>query len=131
MSAPTVTDWSNKTIMVVEDEEVNVYFFQAALKKTKANVIYASNGREAIEHVQSGKNIDIILMDIRLPEIDGYEATRKIKEISPNIPIIAQTAYAMANEREEILSAGCDDYISKPIRLHILIEVLEKFFNAE
>ncbi|MDP4184362.1 MAG: response regulator [Bacteroidota bacterium] len=122
-------EWPGKVIMVVEDEEVNMFFFQAALRKSKAKVIYARTGQEAIDHVKDNEQIDLILMDIRLPIIDGYEATRIIKSIRKDIPVIAQTAYAMANEREEILHAGCDDYISKPIRFHVLMEILNKYLG--
>lgn len=129
MVESNIINWSDKTIMVVEDEEVNVYFFQAALRKTHANIVFASNGREAIEKVESEAHIDIILMDIRLPEVDGYEATKEIKRIAPEVPIVAQTAYAMANEKDKIMAAGCDDYISKPIRLQVLIDTLKKYLN--
>lgn len=129
MENPENYNWPDKTILVVEDEDVNIYFFQAALKKTAANILYAKNGREAVDIVRDGVNLDLILMDIRLPEMDGYEATREIKKLRKEIPIVAQTAYAMANEREQIIATGCDDYLSKPIRFHILMETLAKYLD--
>ncbi|TKG93414.1 response regulator [Puteibacter caeruleilacunae] len=129
MSNTEVYNWSDKVILVVEDEEVNTYFFQAALRKTEAKLLFASSGREAIDLATSDTHIDLILMDIRLPELDGYEATRQIKEKRPEIPIVAQTAYAMANERENILKAGCNDYISKPIRFKVLMDTIAKYLD--
>ncbi len=125
----SIYDWTGKTILVVEDEEINAYFFQAALNKTNATLIFADSGKKAVECVTSENSIDVILMDIRMPEMDGYSATRQIKSIRPDIPIIAQTAHAMANEREQILEAGCDDYISKPIRFHTLMDVLNRYLK--
>lgn len=124
-----IYEWPGKVILIVEDEDINIFFFQAALRKTKAELIYAKTGLEAVEKVKRYDHISAILMDIRLPVMDGYEATRMIKEFNPKIPIIAQTAYAMSNEREKIIEAGCDDYISKPIRLYTLMEILNKYLR--
>ncbi len=126
---PDIYEWPGKVILIVEDEDINVFFFQAALRKTKAELIYAKTGQEAVEKVKRNDHIDAILMDIRLPVMDGYEATRMIKKFNSKIPIIAQTAYAMSNEREKIIEAGCDDYISKPIRLYNLMEILNKYLG--
>jgi CheY-like chemotaxis protein len=125
----TKYDWSDKLILIVEDVEANHKFIAAALKRTNAQLLWAKNGREAIELAKEYESIDLILMDIRLPEIDGYEATRKIKEFRPNIPIIAQTAYVMSNEKGQVLQAGCDDLITKPIRLNVLLKTVEKYIG--
>lgn len=122
-------DWSNKTILLVEDEEEHHVFISSALKKTKVNLLWAKDGREAIDMVMDNPKIDLILMDIRLPEVDGYEASRQIKYLKPKIPIVAQTAYVMSNEKGKVLQAGCDDLIKKPIRLKTLIDVCIKYLG--
>ncbi len=121
--------WPGKVILIVEDEDVNMFFLQAALRKTQTTLIYARTGQEGIARVKECEHIDVILMDIRLPVMNGYEATRIIKNLNPKILVIAQTAYAMTNDREKILKAGCDDYIPKPIRLSSLMEVLNKYLS--
>ena len=77
--------------------------------------------------VVNNDNIKIVLMDIRLPDIDGFEATKKIKKLKPNLPIIAQTAYAMYNDKEMCLQNGCDDYISKPLNKSVLFEKINNY----
>lgn len=93
-------DWSNKVILVVEDEHINFRYIQEILKRTSAEVVRAENGQEAIDIAQKMR-VDLILMDIKLPIMDGYEATRKIREFNQNVPIIAQTAYVMSGEEEK------------------------------
>lgn len=122
-------DWSNKTVIVAEDADDNYFLLTAILKKTKLNLIRANNGQEAVNICNNNKNIDAILMDLSMPIMDGLEATKIIKQSQPNIPIIAQTAYAMETDKEKTFNAGCDDYISKPIRRNILIELLHKYLD--
>jgi CheY-like chemotaxis protein len=90
-------------------------------------LIRAKNGKEAVEIAKSNKDIDIILMDIKMPEKDGYTATSEIKKFRPNLPIIAQTAYAMEGDEEKAFQAGCDDYIAKPISPDKLILVINQY----
>ncbi|QGY46786.1 response regulator [Maribellus comscasis] len=110
---------SNKyKILIVEDEEVNLYFLDVLIKKIIASdttILHAYNGKEALDVCKSNSDINVILMDIKMPIMDGYEATKKIKEIMPHIPIIAQTAYSTNEDRHKAETAGCDDFISKPI----------------
>ena len=120
-------NWANKIFLVVEDEISNYKLIQAMLKKTKAEIIWVSNGKSAIEECKKNDKIDIVIMDIKMPIIDGYEATRQIKNYNKNIPIIAQTAYAMAEDRENSLKAGCDDYVSKPIDIQEFLEKINNF----
>jgi len=122
-------DWKDKTILVVEDVDTNKIFFDAALRRTNALILWAKDGQEAIDLFKSN-NVDLILMDLQLPVMDGYTATREIKKIDPEVPIIAQTAHVMSGEREKCLEAGCNDYLAKPIRLQILIDTLSKYLNA-
>jgi len=120
-------NWENKTFLVVEDEVSNYKLIQAVLKKTKVDIIWATDGKKAIEECENNDKIDLVIMDIKMPVMDGYEATKKIKNINKNLPIIAQTAYAMAEDRENSLKAGCDDYVSKPINIQEFLEKINNF----
>lgn len=121
-------NWGDKVILVVEDVDTNKIFFDAALRKTNAKILWAKDGLEAVEMYKENR-IDLVLMDLQLPVMDGYTATREIKKIDPVVPIIAQTAHVMSGEREKCIEAGCDDYLAKPIRLQILMETLSKYLN--
>jgi signal transduction histidine kinase/ligand-binding sensor domain-containing protein/CheY-like chemotaxis protein len=105
--------FSDKKILIVEDERSNYILVQSFLMKTNASTTWAHNGSMAIEHCQSTK-YDIILMDIRMPIIDGYETFRQIRKLDPHVPVIAQTAYASPDEKQIIRKAGFNDYIVKP-----------------
>ncbi len=124
-----IQNWKGKVILIVEDNELNSRLLQRMVEPTGAEIIIARDGKPAIEACISNETIDIVLMDIQMPEMDGYEATRMIKSLRPEIPVVAQTAYAMAEEREKIISAGCDDYLSKPIRQKDLLMMLSKYLN--
>lgn len=114
------------TILIAEDEETNYLFLSEFLGKKGYAVIRAENGLESVDIIKSKKKIDLILMDIKMPVMNGYEATRLIKELKPEIPIIAQTAYALAGDSIKAREAGCDYYLAKPIRINILDEIIEK-----
>jgi CheY-like chemotaxis protein len=122
-------NWESKIILVVEDVDTNKIFFDAALRRTKATILWAKDGQEAIDMFKAN-SIDLVLMDLQLPVMDGYTATREIKKINPDVPIIAQTAHVMSGEREKCMEAGCNDYLAKPIRLQILIDTLSKYLNS-
>lgn len=121
--------WTDKCVLIVEDDEMSLIYLKEVLKPTQIEIIYARNGKQAIEMVESNPKIDIILMDIKLPEIDGYEATRRIKLIKPLIPVIAQTAYAMADDYQKSMQVGCDEYISKPINRRKLLQTIESLIR--
>jgi len=116
-----IVNWENKTILIVEDVEPNYYLLKNSLKKTKAKIVWAGTGDEAINMCKNNPDIDIVLMDIHLPDISGHEATRKIKALRNEITVIAQTAFVFSGERQKSIDAGCDDYIAKPIRSSELI----------
>jgi CheY-like chemotaxis protein len=117
-------------ILVAEDDETNFYYLNALLtRETGAKILHAANGREAIDLFKANRDIKLILMDIKMPEIDGFEATRQIKLIDKNVPIIAITAYAMSGDEERIMSAGCDGYLSKPLNRKSLIEKVSEFIK--
>lgn len=122
----TKYNWNSKTILVVEDEELNYKVLHSCLSKTKVRVLRAENGEKAIDLCLKEK-IDVILMDIQMPVMNGYEASQKIKALKINVPIIAQTSYAMAEEKEKCIDAGCDDYITKPLDLDQLLPLINKF----
>jgi len=122
-------DWSKKEILIAEDEDSNFHLLEIILRKSKVKIVRAYNGKEAIDFIRGGKVVDLILMDVRMPLMDGYEATTLIKKIHPDLPIIIQTAYALSGDRKISLESGCDDYISKPIRKSELLEVMGKYLN--
>jgi hypothetical protein len=121
-------NWGDKVILVVEDVDTNKIFFDAALRRTNAKILWAKDGQQAIDLFKNN-TVDLVLMDLQLPIMDGYTATREIKKINPNVPVVAQTAHVMSGEREKCMEAGCDDYLAKPIRLQVLMDTLSKFLN--
>jgi CheY-like chemotaxis protein len=113
-------------VLVVEDNYVSYKLLEASLYKTGVNIIHAVDGQDAIDKVKMRPEINLVLMDIQLPIINGYDATREIKKIRPSLPVIAQTANAMDDDRLKCLNAGCNDYISKPIILEKLLNIIEE-----
>lgn len=124
---PNNYDWSEKLVLIVEDVGHNYKFLMHAIKPTNANFLWAKNGKEAYEICKKDTKIDLILMDINMPIMNGYKAIRLIKNLNKNIPIITQTAYAFAGEREKSIAAGSDDYILKPIRANELLSTMAKY----
>ncbi len=120
----TPYDWQNVHIAIVEDEISNQFLLSSILKNLHSNVHSFRNGKEIVDFITGNDNpgIDVILMDIKMPVMDGYEATRIIKEFKPDIPIIAQTAYALVEDIEKIKMASFDDYLIKPIKPGQLVE---------
>ena len=119
--------WEGKTILIVEDNEPSNIYFEAALRKTKANLVWAKNGVDAVEIVKESDNIDLILMDINMPKMDGIEATRIIKSLFPDIIIVVQTAFILSGEERMCQDAGCDEFITKPIRLKYLLDTINRY----
>ncbi len=124
-----IHDWSGKTVLIAEDVDDNFLFLKTFLKKTKIQVLWAKDGREAIDMCRNNSEIDIVLMDIRMPFIDGYEATRQIKTFRPELPVIAQTAYALNSDYQKVFDSGCNEYITKPILGKILFQKMNKFLR--
>ena len=102
-------------ILVAEDDILNYLFLEEIFSDLDVNIKHATNGKEAVELFKSEK-FDLVLMDIKMPVMDGLEATRKIKSINPKVPVIAVSAHAFWSEQEKAFQAGCDDYITKPLR---------------
>jgi CheY-like chemotaxis protein len=121
-------DWYNKTILIAEDTDVNYFLLTAVLKDTKAKLVRVKDGQEAIDFIRNNE-VDLILMDINMPNMNGYDATREIKAIRSDIPIIVQTAMNFNEEHEEAMNAGADDYIAKPIDLKTFMGKMERFLS--
>jgi CheY-like chemotaxis protein len=120
---------SGLTILVADDDEVTHIYLSKLFEGKCKKMLFANNGKQAVELFQSNPGIDLILMDIKMPVMDGYSATIKIKELSKQVVVVAQTAYALASDREKALAAGCDDYLAKPLMKKDLFSVIVKFFN--
>lgn len=121
-------NFNNYTIMVAEDTPYNYEYLHSILQKTGANVIWAKDGIDVLNLYNSSK-VDLILMDIQLPEISGYEATSQIRKKDTNIPIIAQTAFAMPEEKDKCLKSGCNEVLVKPIMMDDVLTTVAKYLN--
>ncbi len=120
-------NWSGKSILVAEDDESNFKLIKIILQRTKANITHVTNGEDAVEVCKSN-SIDLVLMDIKMPKMDGISATKIIKKIKKELPVIAVTAYAREEEQEECRLAGCDDIVVKPLNVEKLFTTLSKYF---
>lgn len=124
-------DYSSYTILIAEDDSTNFAFISRLLSPTGVKIIYASDGQDAIDQLFNNPHIDLILMDIKMPIMNGFEATEVIRKSNKDIPVIATTAYAMNGDKENCLKAGCNDYISKPIRRNELFNVMNVYLNKD
>jgi CheY-like chemotaxis protein len=128
--APSIKNsyqWPGKKVLIVDDVYEVYKLISVYLRSTKIEYLYAKNGVEAIELVNQNSDIDIVLLDIQLPDIDGYQVVKKIKSLRKNLPVIAQTAFALSDDKEKTLSAGFDDYTTKPIYKQTLFEIMDKY----
>jgi signal transduction histidine kinase/ActR/RegA family two-component response regulator len=131
-SQEEVYTWADKLILVAEDEFINFQFLKETLRPTGVKIIWAKNGLEAVKLCNENKDeINTILMDIKMPVMSGYEATIRIKQDTPEIPIVAQTAYAMSGEKENCMEAGFDEYLSKPIKPADLYKTVSLMFKLQ
>jgi CheY-like chemotaxis protein len=117
-----------KTVLIAEDEDSNFILLKEILSDMNINIFRALNGIEAIEICRSS-HIDLILMDIKMPIMDGYEATKQIREFMPDVPIIAQTAYSTLEDKNKALACGCNEFISKPMKQAFLISKIKEQFS--
>ena len=124
-----VYQWNNKNILVVEDDESSTYLIGEILKETGAKVDFTTDGDEAVEFFRNHPETDLILMDIHLPEKDGFTATREIKAIASSVVIIAQTAYAFSVDHYEAEKAGCDAFFTKPLNPILLLDKMDGFLS--
>ncbi len=119
----------NIKILIAEDDEDNFFFLKVSLRPHPFEILRARNGKEAVEIIRQDPQISIVLMDLKMPDMDGYEATRSIKQIRPELPVIAVTAYAMTGDEAKTLEAGCDGYLSKPFSRDQILEVMSRHIN--
>ncbi len=132
-----MTEWSDfqfpdKTILVVEDVDTSIKFFDAALRKSKARILWAHNGQEAIDKVTEFKDdIDLVLLDLNLPIVNGFEVLKYLRKLDKDMPVIVQTAYLFSGERKTSMSMGANGFISKPIQLNDLLFNIANFLDPE
>jgi len=120
-------NWNQKTILIAEDEIFNFFYMEELLKPMNVKMLHAWNGLEAVELTKNHPDISLVLMDIRMPEMDGHTATRLIKELRPRLPVIAQTAYASNEDMENAHTSGFDNYLTKPIARELFVQVIDKY----
>jgi len=118
-------------ILIIEDDETTSLYLTEVINSFSKEILYATNGIKGLTYFRDHPDIDLILMDIKLPGIDGYEVTRQIRLHNKKIIIIAQTAYAHSTDRDKAIESGCNDYISKPIFKNDLLRIIKKFFKIE
>lgn len=126
---PNQFNWKDKVILIAEDKKINFEILQETLIPTNAELLWAKNGEEAVNLVKTNNHIDVILLDIQMPVMDGYECAKRIKEMTREIPIVAQTAYSLQQDANKCFEAGCDDYIAKPISLDQFLVKLQKYLS--
>lgn len=120
---------TGRKILIVEDDFSSRLYLNKILEKTGASLLNAVDGKEAVEVTRNNPDIDIILMDIQLPVMDGYNSTRLIREFRDDIVIIAQTAYGLHGDKERLMNSGFNDYLIKPILSHTLLGKIESFLK--
>jgi CheY-like chemotaxis protein len=116
-------------ILIAEDDEVSEMLLDKTIKIFGKEILKAGTGVKAVEACKKNPDIDLVLMDIRMPEMGGHEATRRIREFNNDVVIIAQTAYGLSGDREKAIEAGCNDYVAKPIKRDELMKLIQKYFG--
>jgi two-component system, cell cycle response regulator DivK len=124
-------DFSGKTILIAEDIEFSFLFLEAALRRSGVRILWAQNGREAVDLALSNPDIDLVLMDIHMPVMSGLAAATLIRSVRPGLPVIAQTAFVMEEDIRKCYQAGCTGFLSKPIRRDDLIQTLSGYLTSK
>ncbi|MBE0663841.1 MAG: response regulator [Bacteroidales bacterium] len=126
----TINDSGQKSIVLIaEDEEISFLYLSSILKKEPIDVLRANNGQEAVDICRANNDIDLVLMDINMPVMDGFEATSQIKTFRKELPVIAVTAYAFQNTEQKAKYFGCNDYLPKPVKKDVLIATIQKYIK--
>ena len=120
---------SGITILIAEDDEVSNLLIKKSLKEENITTLFAENGQEAVAMIEYHPEINIVLMDIKMPVMNGYEATKQIKQLRPDLPVIAQTAFTSTEDRKKAMEAGCDSFLTKPINKHNMLELMRLLLN--
>jgi CheY-like chemotaxis protein len=116
-------------LLIAEDIPTNYKYLEALLKKTKAKLIWVTNGKDAVNEVVKNNKIHLVLMDLKMPVMNGYNATKQIKLLHPKLPVIAVTAFAINGDMEKAFDFGCDEYITKPIMREELYKKIKVFLE--
>jgi CheY-like chemotaxis protein len=128
-------NFSDFTILIAEDIDFSYMYLEAVIRRTGAKLIWAQNGKEAVDFVRTNPAISLVLMDMYMPVMDGYEATKIITKLRPDLPVIAQTAFVLPNDVKKCFASGCSGFLAKPIRkeqlLNTIAEYLERFKTEE
>ncbi len=122
-------DWSNKSILIVDDLEIIFNYYKLAISRTGVRLYWSDNGEKAIEYIKNEPDINLVLMDIQMPGIDGYKTGKEIKKIRPDLPVVIQTAYVLEETEQKAFENGMDGYIAKPIKLNLLLNLIDNFFK--
>jgi len=122
--------WDENVVLLVEDDESNAYHMQEVLSNTSIHLIHANDGNSAIDIFTNNNSIKLVLMDIRLPDLNGYDITRVFKSIEPRIPIIIQSAFASDDDKRKGFEAGADEFITKPINIKLLMSIINKYLKS-
>jgi CheY-like chemotaxis protein len=122
-------NWGDKTILIVEDDQINYQLLEVVLKRTGVNLLHAVTGKDAVRFCEDQQQIDLVLMDVQLPEMNGFEAIKLIRQSHPDIPIIVQTANSMNEEKNRADEAGCQGFMTKPISLNKFMSEVDKFMQ--
>ena len=115
------------SILIAEDNDLNYLILNKMLASLNVSIIWAKNGQEAVNYCSDRQDIGLVLMDIKMPVMDGYEATAEIRKFKKDLPIVAQTAHAMEYDKNTALAVGCNDYLTKPISREKLLDVVKKY----
>jgi len=126
-----IPDYSNKVILIADDDPFILRYYKEILLETNINLIVAENGIQVVEYFKDSNKIDIVLMDLKMPKMTGYEALDIIRTLKKDVPVIAQTAFSLKEDIEKILHHGFDDYISKPILFDDLLQILQKYLKND
>jgi CheY-like chemotaxis protein len=119
----------NLKILIAEDDDISSMLLALEMEHFSREIIKVKTGAEAVNICSNCDDIDLVLMDIKMPEMSGYEAARKIRQLGNKVIIIAQTAFGLTGDREKAIEAGCNDYISKPIHHDVLMKLMQKYFG--
>jgi len=124
-------DFSNYKVLIAEDDLINYKHIESVLKKTQIEIIHAKNGEKAVSLFNQNPNIDLVIMDVMMPVMNGFDATEKIKAKQPAVPVIFLTAFVTQDSIRQAVASGCNDYLSKPIRQDVLITVMCKWLPGK
>jgi len=124
-------DWKGRTILIVEDDQISFSYMDFLLRPTKATIFHALEGQQAINICTMHPEIEIVLMDVRLPGMNGLDATKAITALRADLPVIAQTAYATEEDQQAAFSAGCRDFIAKPVPANDMIRMIKKYLERD